>query len=188
MRKILLSAAIAATALLTGCGGIPSQTLSLNPDVKVLRQLPTAPVNIQVQDLRQTPVVGDRIDRLGNRAPILLTNSTDMLGTAVQKALSSTGINTFGPGGHEMTVMLDTLSYDAKAEAVKQIIALNMQMRVKVERNGRSYTGQYATKRSEEFVRTPTPADNEELINALVQETLTRAMNDPRLLEFFQFN
>jgi len=188
MRKILFTTLLAGSALLTGCGGIPSQTLALDPQVELQRQLPNAPVQIKVEDLRSSQVVGDRIDRLGNRAPILLTNSKDVLGNAVQRALSGTGITTFGPGGHEMTVMLDKLSYVAKAEAVKQIIALDMQMRIKVERNGRSYTGQYATQRSEEFVRTPTPADNEELINKLAQDTLTRAMNDPRLLEFFQFN
>jgi len=188
MRKILFTAMLAGSALLTGCGGIPSQTLSLEPDVTIQRQLPNASVQIQVNDLRSSQVVGDRIDRLGNRAPILLTNSQDVLGNAVQKALSKTGVTTFGPGGHELTVMLDKLSYVAKVDAVKQIVHLDMGMRVKVERNGRSYTGQYATQRAEEFVRTPTPADNEELINKLVQDTLDRAMNDPRLLEFFQFN
>jgi len=187
MRKFFLTA-IAASALLTGCGGIPSQTLSLNPTVQVQRQLPNSPVMVQVQDLRQSQVVGDRIDRVGNRAPILFINSNDVLGTAVSKSLSEVGVTTFGPGGHQMTVMLDKLSYIAKAEAVKQIISLDMKMRIKVEKNGRSYTGEYGTERKEEFFRTPTPADNEELINKLVEDTLTRAMNDPRLLEFFQFN
>ncbi|MCV6589378.1 MAG: YajG family lipoprotein [Marinobacterium sp.] len=188
MRKLLCTAALASVALLTGCSGITTQTLSLQPQVSIQRQLPNTPVAITVEDLRPSQVVGDRVDLVGNRAPILLNNSKEALGNAVHKALSQTGITAFGPGGHRLTVMLDKLSYIAKVDAVKQIVKLEMKLRVKVERGGRSYTGQYNTQRSDEFLNIPTEAENQTMIDKLVEENLNRAMNDPRLLEFFQFN
>ncbi|MBY4677976.1 YajG family lipoprotein [Marinobacterium arenosum] len=185
MRKSLLAGATLAL-LLAGCSGLPSQNLSLHPEVEIKQPLPDKQVQLEVRDLRAHRTVGERIDKFKNRAPITLSGAETMLEHALEHALQSAGISNFGPGGPRLVLLLDELSYEATQKGVKQTVALAIKLRLNAGQSGEGYSGSYGSKLSEEFLRTPTPADNEELINKLLQQTLTRALNDPQLAEFLR--
>lgn len=80
------------------------------------------------------------------------------------------------------------LSYTASNQTLKQTVAVDMKLRLTATKDGKSYTGTYATDKQQSFLRTPSEEDNERLISSIVENTMNRAFNDPKLLDFFQFN
>lgn len=180
--------ALALPLFLSACSSLPPQDLQLSPQAKINKALPNVPVQLNIDDRRQSPLVGYRIDRFDNRAPINFNQSETVLHQAVTQALANAGISAFGPGGHTMTVVLDELKYDASLSGVEQTVQLSASMRVKIDNGRKEYTGRYTSNLSEAMLQTPTPADNEELVSGLFEDTLNRALNDPKLIRFIQFN
>ncbi len=184
-----LFAALLSITVLTGCTGLPAQNLKLHPEVSASKPLPVnTRVEVRIEDTRASALVGQRIDRLKNTAPLSLTDAEESLTHAVEHALEDMGVTNFSSGGFVLTVYLDKLNYNASMEkAVVQEVAADSEIRVKVEKGNRFYTGRYTTQMTRTFVNTPTPADNEELMNALVADTLGRAFNDEKLVNFLRF-
>lgn len=182
-----LSAIALATALLTGCSGLPAQNLDLHPSISVSQKLPPSTViAVRAEDTRKSALIGQRIDRLKNTAPLSLIDGQEQLEHAAEHALEDMGIRDFRTGGFVMTLYLDELNYKAQQKNLLQEIAADTKIRVKIEKNGQFYSGTYRTETTKQFVNTPTPADNEELFNKLVSDTLNRAFSDNKLLDFIR--
>ncbi len=180
---------VTGAAILSGCSGLPSQQLDLHPQVSTSRQLPAdTQMLVEAFDNRASKVLGYRVDRLKNRAPIELTNAEKTLRHAAEDALRNMGITHFGAGEFDMTIIFDELTYQAAVNDLVQKVDLGVKFRIKVEKHEQSYTGSYASTREHKFVRTPTPEDNQEIIEQLLSETMERAFNDTKLLDFIQFN
>lgn len=183
-----ITATLLAAALLSGCSGLPAQNLDLHPEISASQKLPADTIiNVKVQDTRSSALVGQRIDRLKNTAPLSLIDAQEQLEHAVEHALEDMGVEQFHPGEFTMTVYLDELTYNAKLKNLLQEVSAQTTLRIKVEKNGQHYTGKYKTEKTQPYVSTPTPADNEELFNALVGETLSRAFTDRKLMDFLLF-
>ena len=183
-----LSATLLAAAILSGCSGLPAQNLDLHPKINATQKLPAdTMIHVKAVDTRNSALIGQRIDRLKNTAPLSLIDAQEQLEHAVEHALEDMGIKQFQPGEFTMTVYLDELTYNAKMKNLLQEVSAQTTLRIKVEKNGQHYTGKYKTDTTKPFVNTPTPADNEELFNTLVGETLSRAFADRKLMDFLLF-
>jgi len=183
-----LSATVLAATMLSGCSGLPAQNLDLHPDVVISQKLPA---NTQIQvlavDNRPSALVGQRIDRLKNTAPLSLLDAQEQMTHVVEHALEEMGITAFQPGEFTMTLYLDELTYNAKMKNLLQEVTATTSVRLKVEKDGQHYMGKYQTETTKSFVNTPTPADNEDLFNVLVSDTLSRAFADQKLMNFIRF-
>lgn len=187
MLKALIALTFLAT-LLTGCTGLPAQNLNLHPDIQTTQKLPAnTRIVLSIVDSRQSALVGQRLDRLKNRAPLSLVGAEEFLEHAVEHALENMGITQFTPGEFTLTVFIDELTYNAQIKSVLQEVTSKAIMRVQISKGGEHYTGKYSTEMTKSFVNTPTPADNEDLINKLVGNTLDRAFSDPKLMNFIRF-
>ena len=183
-----LTATVLAAAILSGCSGLPAQNLDLHPKVTSAQKLPAdTVVLVKGVDTRKSALVGKRVDRLKNTAPLSLIDAQEQLEHAVEHALEDMGVTQFQQGEFTLTVYLDELSYDATMKNLLQEVQARTTLRLKVEKGGEFYMGKYQTQTTKPFVNTPTPQDNEELFNELVGETLTRAFKDRKLMDFLLF-
>ncbi|MGB0466568.1 MAG: YajG family lipoprotein [Pontibacterium sp.] len=183
-----LTTILLSTLIISGCSGLPAQNLDLHPAFDVTEQLP-ANTRIQVKaiDTRDSALVGQRLDRLKNTAPLSLIDAEELLSHSVEHALEDMGISNFARGEFTLTLYLDELSYQAQAKAVLQEVTTSVRLRLKIEKAGEHYQGKYSTESSKGFASTPTPADNEEMFNQLVGLTLSRAFTDQKFLDFIRF-
>lgn len=184
MMRLLLTATLTAM-LLSGCSALPAQNLELHPTIHAGQQLPRdTRVQIFVEDKRISALVGLRLDRLKNTAPLSLVNATQALEHAIEHALEDMGISRFDAGEFTLTLYLDELSYNATQKNLLQEVATKASIRVEVAKGGEYYTGRYRTEQSKTFVSTPTPADNDALMNSVLGDTLSRAFADKNLTGF----
>jgi uncharacterized lipoprotein YajG len=184
MMRTLLTITFAALVL-SGCSALPAQNLELHPAIHAGAQLPRdTRVQIQVEDKRLSALVGLRLDRLKNTAPLSLVNATQALEHSIEHALEDMGITNFSAGEFTLTLYLDELSYIATQKNLLQEVATKSSVRLEVAKDGEYYTGRYSTEQSKTFVSTPTPADNDALINSILSETLSRAFADKNLTNF----
>ncbi|WP_027857667.1 YajG family lipoprotein [Marinobacterium jannaschii] len=188
MLKRTLPLALTA-AILSGCSGLPSQQLELSPQITTTHQLPNdTQILVDTFDNRDSQILGFRIDRLNNKAPISLANAESVIRVAAENALKKMGAANFTTGEFDMTIFIDEMKYEARIEKLIQHIDLAIKLRVKIEKYDKHYVGSYGTTQQHQFVSTPTPEDNKEIVEALLNQTLDRAFSDPRLLEFIQAN
>lgn len=176
------------TLLLTACSSLAPQQLTLTPAISINKPLPKTPALVLVEDKRSSPIIGYRVDRFENRAAITFDDTKPVIQTALNNALQRAGVTALGPGGYTLTASLDELTYTAAIKGLNQQVKLSTSLRLKIELDGKQYSGRYSSNLDKKIVSTPSPEDNQQLVNQLLEQTLNRAMNDPKLLRFIQFN
>ncbi|GGO81071.1 hypothetical protein GCM10011348_19240 [Marinobacterium nitratireducens] len=194
MRRLKRTAGLVFLALLmSACTSLSPQQVELQPLVDTRQRLPGGlSVALEAKDLRPTPVIGYRVSRFEQNAFITLARDAryTLLSTA-QQALRQMGAYRFAPSvsganGLKISLLLDRLSYDASQHSVRQEVRLDMALRLVAEYRGRAFTGQYQSQKTHSSPLPPSEAKNQELLNDLASETLTRAFNDPKLIEFLR--
>ncbi|MGB0206040.1 MAG: YajG family lipoprotein [Neptuniibacter sp.] len=177
------------TILLSGCQTFNSQVLDLHPEVQVNRKLPAdARIDIQTKDLRNSEIIGFRMTGEQPNPQIVLKNPHELLAHTAEHALEDMGIRRFYSGEFKLVVTLVDLNYNVTKKTLKQKADVDMKIRLELSKGEKSYTGTYATEKSQTFLKTPTEKENELLITDVVSQTMNRAFNDPQLLDFIQFN
>ncbi len=179
--------------LVSACTSLSPQQVELQPQIDTNQRLPGGiQVELEARDLRKTPVIGHRISRFEQNAFITLARDARYtLLSSAQQALRQMGVYRFGAanGGRDavkLTLLLDELSYKASQTSTQQQVRLRMKLRIVAQMNGRSLTGEYQSSHQYQSPLTPSEGKNQELINALASETLSRAFNDPKLLNFIK--
>lgn len=186
---IRLLLALSILSILTACSTLNSQLLDLHPQIDVKRKLPPdTRVDIISRDLRKTPVIGFRHTDKKPAPEIHLKDSVDLLHHTTEHALEDMGVSRFYPGEFLLEISLIDLTYKVEKSTLKQKVILYMELRVKVSKGKKSYSGSYSGNKEHIYVKTPSEEENEKAINELVQSTMSNALNDPQLLDFLDFN
>jgi uncharacterized lipoprotein YajG len=181
--------AVGMSLLISGCQTFNSQVLDLHPEVQVNRKLPAdTRIDIKTKDLRNSEIIGFRMTGEQPSPQILLKNPHELLAHTAEHALEDMGIRRFYSGEFKLVVSLVDLNYNVTKKTLKQKVDVDMKIRLELSKDGKSYTGTYATDKNQTFLKTPSEQDNEKLITDVVSQTMNRAFNDPQLLDFIQFN
>ncbi|UTW13782.1 YajG family lipoprotein [Marinobacterium rhizophilum] len=176
---------------LGGCTSLSPQQIELQPQIDSWQRLPSGiQVELDAKDLRSSPIIGHRVSRFEQNAFITLARDARYtLLSSAQQGLRQMGAYQFGPatgqrGQLKITLLLDELSYKASQEGSQQQVRLQMKLRLVAQMNGRSLSGEYRSEQRYQSPFTPSESKNQELFNLLASDTLTRAFNDPKLLQF----
>lgn len=182
------TAALLCCLTLIGCSAFPPQNIELEAPQSLTFKIPQpVPVEVVAKDSRTTTIIGDRIDKLSNRAVISLVNAADWLKAATEQAVTESN-HPLGTNGYLITSNLKSLSYQATLNTLSQEVQVNTALEVSVAKNGEHYTGKYQSEMKKVFLGTPTVDENNSLINQLLADTLKRAFSDPNLQTFMLKN
>ncbi len=187
IKKLVI--AITTFSLLSGCAALTSQTLDLHPELNVTRQLDkNTRIVVQPEDIRLNKTIGFR--ETGKTPPpqILLQDSKLLLQHTIEHALEDMGIRRFFAGEFTLGLKLVELNYKATKQGLKQVIDVDIRIDVDLSKANKRYTGSYKTNKQQTFLGTPSEEENEKIITELVTENMNLIVNDPKLLDFIQFN
>ena len=179
--------------LVTGCTSLSPQQIELQPQIDAQQRLPGGiQVELDAKDLRKSPIIGHRISRFEQNAFITLARDARYtLLNSAQQGLRQMGVYRFGAGTGQrdtlkLTLLLDDLTYKASHQGTQQQVRLRMKLRLVAQMNGRTFTGEYQSEQRSQSPLAPSEAKNQTLFNLLASDTLSRAFNDPRLLNFIK--
>lgn len=189
MRKAVISI-LASLLLLTGCSTFHPHQLSvqpLHPAVNQDLQLPASlKIEIQSQDLRSSGLIGFRISRLSDRAEVNLPLPVaEALREGVKAGVVKLGATPATTADTKLKVVLNNLEYQATQGAL-QTVRLTAAISVTAEKYDQSYSGNYGTDKEHQFAATPDLKDNQRIVNDILLQTLSRAFNDPQLINFLK--
>lgn len=190
LRLCALLALVACLMLLSACGGLPGQTVSLRPDIKV----PTGNIGkgrsvaLRVVDGRQDKVIGYRNMDTSRSAPIQVEGdlSSD-IGTVAAKVLTDLGFQVVPPKegvSRSLTITVRELSYKASALTVTKKMAVKCVLAAKALSGSGGWEGSYPVSQEKEVVITPDVDANARYINEVLSESLSTMLSDPELVQF----
>ena len=189
LRLGALAALLACLVLLSGCAGLPGQTVTLRPDVKV----PTGNVGkgksvaLRVVDARQDKVIGYRSMDGAQSAPIKVEGElTGDIGTVAAKILTELGFLVVAPEkglSRTLTITVRELSYKANALTVTKKVTVKCVLAAKVQSGPGGWEGSYPVSQEKEVVMTPDVDANARFINEVLSESLATMLSDPALVQ-----
>ncbi|NVK44096.1 MAG: hypothetical protein HWE39_22865 [Oceanospirillaceae bacterium] len=196
MHRLKRTAGLVLFALiLSACTSLSPQQVELQPLIDARQRLPAGlSLALDAKDLRPSPVIGYRVSRFEQNAFITLARDARYtLLSSAQQALRQMGAYRIVPDASsndvaKLTLLLDDLSYEANQHSVRQEVQLSMKLRLVTQYHGRTFTGHYQSQKTHSSPLPPTEATNQELLNELASETLSRAFSDPRLIDFLRQN
>lgn len=172
----------------TGCALSP-QTVQFDPapEIQALDVGGDAPVLVTVKDGRERDVIGTRG---GVYADTSLLRSTgdleEIIQGALQRGLRDQGFRPFDANedATRLSVELTELSYIPEDSSVVNRIRVAAELRVRAERPDVSYTGRYRSSTTHDRPFTPSARRNEEMLNEVLERSLSRLLADERLQAF----
>ena len=184
-----LSLTLIALFSIQGCVSLNSQALDLHPEIQTQAKLPSdIRVEIKTKDLRSNKTIAALPTKDGKIAEIVLKDTHALLEHSAEHALEDMGVRRFYNGGFVMTLNLKKLDYQLSKQDLKSNVDLEMKLSIKVSKDGKDYTGNYATHNKHSYLKTPSDVENEKIINKLVSDTMNRAFNDIALIHFMKSN
>lgn len=189
MATRILSLLALITLLLAGCAKSPQQVM-LAPQIDTDAQLSRSPVvQFNIVDNRADPVLGTRGGVYATSHLTLARPLDEALRPEIERTLQALGaeLNQVTPFPVRLTLYLDTLTYRTEEATTPPInVTLHAAITAKGSSKEREYEGRWESTQKHQFLRIPSEAKNEEIINELLSETLSRMFNDPKLLRFLQ--
>lgn len=182
---------LAIVVAVAGCALSPQQ-ITLAPQVKVPSSLTGSgqTIYLQVVDARQNQAFGSRGGVYSQTSLITARNDViQAVGDAVGNALSQAGYNVDRSGVEgtpTMTVYVDDISYTSPNQNYVSDIRLKSAMRAEIRTQNETYTGTYKTTGEQRVMKAPEEAENARIINELVGRTITRMLEDPRLIDYLR--
>jgi uncharacterized lipoprotein len=188
LKKITLLSALLLT--LGGCAQSPQQ-IHLKPEITINHQVSNQPsVHLSVVDKRPNQSLGTRGGTYSESNHITLASSLQsMLKPIASAALSEIGvvIDQPSPMPTDLEIWVEKLQYDVNNEKTLPLeITLNAQIAAIANKGGKEQISRYQSSKVHKFLTAPSTEKNEEIINAIVSTTLTRLLNDPKLIDFIQ--
>ena len=189
MRKLITL--LAATAfILSGCAQSPQQ-VRLSPKVDVSNYLNNQPaVHLSVVDKRPSKILGTRGGVYRNSNHLTLARDLE----SSLKPIASAALNEMGivvdqshPMPTQLKLVVEKLSYQVKDNQTLPIeIKLEAQIAAVADKNGQRQATRYQSGQVHKFFKAPSEEQNEQIINEIVSETLTRLFNDPKLINLIR--
>lgn len=176
--------------LLGACARSPQQ-LTVRPVLEISGEAwgNGQPVQVAARDARSSPVLGTLGGIYGDSSVITVGNDLqNALVRAANGLLASKGfvVNSPDPNAVQLNIVIDELTYrditedDKVGKAVKMTAAL----KAEASRGGETFSGRYQTASDFRGVTAPSMQQNEERLNDLLEKTLERMFDDPKLRDF----
>ncbi|MFP8967854.1 YajG family lipoprotein [Pokkaliibacter sp. CJK22405] len=180
------AAAFIAGLVLAGCALSP-QAVNVNPQITPGSYAATGKrISVTVSDQRASKVLGTRGGIYAQTSNVTLSSQAPQrLKGSMAGALTQMGfqITTSENADVQMNVILDKLTYQPSVRSLIQVVDLSDAIRIVVSSpNGSSYTGSFKTEKHHEFSHVPSEETNSKIINELLAETLSHALQDPKLI------
>ncbi|KEQ18859.1 YajG family lipoprotein [Endozoicomonas numazuensis] len=172
---------------LGGCALSP-QEVDVNPRIAVEKPIK------QLQGTVSVTVYDERLSRsLGNRGGVYSSTNAittnDRLALAIRSSVEL-GLREMGLRVTEseevpqFQVYLDSLEYRVPEGSYITQVDLSAKIRARVIKNGQSFEGVYSSEISERVPKAPSDDKNEELIDKVLSDVLSRSLADPGLTSF----
>jgi len=180
---------LVALVLLAACTLSP-QRVSLEPELAETALPPglDRTVALAVEDARADPVVGSRGGVYAETAQITTgPGFAADLREALAGELERAGYLVLAPSADadvRMRVRVLALDYALGGGPVVREVTAAARLALEAQAGGRSYSGEASIERGREFVKTPSKAANEALLNELVSAALGGLLADERLHEW----
>ncbi|MFT5720569.1 MAG: putative lipoprotein [Motiliproteus sp.] len=187
-KKIILVASLLLT--LGGCAQSPQQ-ITLTPQIEINSHLSNQPsVHLSVVDKRPSKSLGTRGGTYRDSNHITLArNIQSMLIPAASAALTEMGISVDQPSPMptDLQIWVEKLLYEVNdAQTLPLEIKLQVQIAAVANRGNKQQVSRYASNKLHKFLTPPNEKENEEIINEIISTTLTRLLNDPKLITLIQ--
>ncbi|MDO6565101.1 YajG family lipoprotein [Amphritea sp. 1_MG-2023] len=187
MRNAFISI-ITGAILLSGCSTFQPHQVSIEPLHPAITVQAALPANLQIdvnsKDMRASDIIGYRISRLSDRAPVNLPQpTTAALTQGAKVALVKLGAVPAPQADTHLTIELQNVEYRATQSTLQSVI-LNATIRVIAEKHGKFLSGSYSTEKEYQYATTPSLADNQKMVNETLLITVNRAFNDAKLIDF----
>ncbi|WP_170167368.1 YajG family lipoprotein [Amphritea balenae] len=179
-----------ALLMLSGCSTFNPHQLSIEPLHPSVNQQISLPAELEVEviskDMRSSALIGFRISRLSDRAEVNLPlPATQALTDGAKVALVKLGATPTLSADTKLTIILEELEYAATQKAL-QSVQLSASIKVTADKYDQQYSGNYQTDKEYQFATTPSLKDNQEIVNEVILMSISRAFNDPQLINFLQ--
>lgn len=188
MTSIKSIAFILLSVLLTACAFSPQQlTINPKPEFNAERYGMGKPVIVLAEDLRGNPVLGSRGGAYAETSVVTIGNDfPQALVKATEDALAIQGFNVLGQSEPvaQFKVIVDELSFDIPAQTMVSVIKLKAVMRVEVQAGTETYQASYKTQSDQKILGYPSLEKNQEIVNGLVSQTMSRIFEDQKLKAF----
>ncbi len=181
---------IACAALLSACALSP-QTIVVRPDLKV----PAMPIGhgrsitVTTRDLRSNTTLGNRgglyqssnlttdsgMERSITQEAVSVLQSWDF--AAVQSSLGNSNMAS-------MEIQVIDIDYVRPETTVGGNVTVKCRVGVRVEMGTETYTGEYASQRSEQVAVMGTTSGNQRMVNETISQAITQIFIDNKLQRF----
>jgi uncharacterized lipoprotein len=174
--------------LVTACAQSP-QRLNIQPTLSISGDAVGngRAIIVSAADQRPNKVLGSLGGVYGSSATITIGNDIEQaLTRATNGMLASQGyvVNSPDPNALQLNIVLEGLTYQPLDQAVGNAVKLTAVLRADVTKHGETFSGRYQSDSERRSVGKPDAEDNEQYINELLSDTLTRMFNDNRLRDF----
>lgn len=174
--------------LMTACAQSP-QRINVQPTLSVSGDAVGngRAILVSGSDQRQSKVLGSLGGVYGNSATVTVGNNIEQaLAGAANAMLAAQGyvVNSPDPSALQLTIVVESLTYQPQEQAVGNDIRLAAVLRADVTKQGETFSGRYQSNAERRSVTRPDQKDNERYVNELLSDTLTRMFSDNRLRDF----
>ena len=183
-------AALVCLLMLSACGALPGQSVSLHPDVKV----PGGNVGkgkhvaLRVVDGRSDRVIGYRGMDGARSAPIDVEGDLSQgIGVVASRALTDLGFQVVPPkdgASRSLTITVRELSYKAQSLTMSKKMTVKCVLVAKALSGHGGWEGNYPVTQEKEVVMTPDVDANARFINEVLSESLNILLSDPEMVQF----
>lgn len=175
-------------SLITACAQSP-QRLNVRPTLSVTGEAVGGgrAILVSATDERSNKVLGSLGGVYGNTATITIGNNIEQALTGAANAmLAAQGyvVNSPDSSALQLNIVVESLTYQPQEQAVGSTVKLAAVLRADVTKRGENFSGRYQSNAERRSVTAPDQKENEEYVNELLSDTLTRMFSDNRLRDF----
>ncbi len=183
LRTLILSSAI----LLSGCALSP-QYVDLKPQLEIQQQgSRSRPIEIHIKDARPVQTLGSRGGVYTGTSLIhLSTPLENSLKPIAEHALRQLGYAPVNQGGAvQLTLAVEELTYQASSKTLPPVdVTVKSVVKAQSRNGNQTREARFNSEKTHRFLKSPSPEENERIINEVLTQSLNRLFNDPSLLGF----
>lgn len=172
---------------LAACALSP-QYVEIDPDIKISQQIDTAHITaLTIYDKRPENQLGTRGGVYAQTSFIYPSQPlTESLKPAALHALQQLGLATEGlsPNPLNVSLNIDELSYTADSSTLPIKVTLNCRISIEIDKMGSIHKGNFKSSKTHSYLKSPNEEENKKIINEIVSDTMTRVLNDQKLINF----
>jgi uncharacterized lipoprotein len=182
MKKIALLVCVLAVS---ACQSLPERII-IAPNYTAAAQLSIANnIDLSVQDNRETPTTL-RILKKDDVTKVASNDLVHSLDIALSKALKNSGVNINAASQNQMALHIHQLEVIVKQQTLKYRSEGIIELEVKLNKGSRSFNKYYNGSQNSEGPLIFDKAKVEGQLNTLLEQMISRIVNDAELKEFLQ--